>query len=644
MRTLFTTTVISLSLAFLPTLIFSQTLALGVLSSFEGYTGAGSISHTGALWTGDVGTNTGIITGTYTGTTYNTDAVTAQSRYDLMRLYIQLNDLFVDYPGTHTAFFGGGETIIPGVYSIPSAGSIGGALTLDGGGDPNAFFILKFNGAITVPTGTVVTLSGGTQSCNVFWIAEGAITIAASSNIKGTLFSHLAAIDLGANTILEGRMFTMAGAITTGAGVMVGPPSSFSSIQVVCGIVCTPTPAVDVLGSVSNFAIFTNSGAVANIAISGLLGDIGTDAGTISGFSSHIHVGNEHTVDAITVQAKIDLDLAYLALMALPNTVTTHTATFGLGETLSPGVYSVAGAGSLGGTITLDGGGNPDAIFVFKFGGAFSIAAASKVILANRAQYCNVFWIGGAGVVTGAITIGASSVMKGIFISHDGACSAGAGGFIQGRMLSTTGAVNTNSSIIYTTSPCITSSLSVILLPIELVSFTAAVKDASIELNWATTAEINNDYFNIERSDDGINFTSIDKINGARNSIQNLSYSTVDHTPLEGWSYYRLKQTDYNEKINYSDVVAVEFNTMNDFVFRVYPNPFSAETTFRTTENLKNATLTVYDSYGHIVKQIKNISGQTITLHRDNVPSGVYFSRLVQNNTLIATRKLVITD
>jgi hypothetical protein len=48
-------------------------------------------------------------------------------------LYIHLNDLFVDYPATHAAAFGGGETITPGVYSIPRAGSIGSSLTLDGG-------------------------------------------------------------------------------------------------------------------------------------------------------------------------------------------------------------------------------------------------------------------------------------------------------------------------------------------------------------------------------------------------------------------------------------------------------------------------------------------------------------------------------
>ncbi|MFT5860251.1 MAG: hypothetical protein ACI865_002359 [Flavobacteriaceae bacterium] len=67
--------------------------------------------------------------------------------------------------------------------------------------------------------------------------------------------------------------------------------------------------------------------------------------------------------------------------MALTNTVTTHPASFGLGETISPGVYYLAvAAGSLSGTITLDGEGDSASIFVFKFRGAFSIDVASKVI------------------------------------------------------------------------------------------------------------------------------------------------------------------------------------------------------------------------------------------------------------------------
>jgi len=106
-----------------------------------------------------------------------------------------------------------------------------------------------------------------------------------------------------------------------------------------------------------------------------MIGNIGTNGGTISGFESSTHIGSFYKENAVTVKAKEDLDKAYTTLMGLANTVTDHAAAFGGGETIAPGIYAIAGAGSLAGTITLDGEGNSNAVFVFKFAGAFSVAA-----------------------------------------------------------------------------------------------------------------------------------------------------------------------------------------------------------------------------------------------------------------------------
>ncbi|MFT4663764.1 MAG: hypothetical protein ACI9XB_000705 [Gammaproteobacteria bacterium] len=181
-------------------------------------------------------------------------------------------------------------------------------------------------------------------------------------------------------------------------------------------------------------------------------------------------------------------------------------------------------------------------------------------------------------------------------------------------------------------------------LPIELLSFTALVKNEHVELNWVTASEINNDYFDIERSVDGINFTSISTINGAGNSTQNLFYSMVDLAPLNGMSYYRLKQTDYDGATSYSSLEVVEFIKINNIIFDIYPNPFSGQTIFRTTEKLDDAELVIYNSTGNIVKQIQNISGQTCVLHCEDLSRGFYFISLVQNNTILATDKIVIRN
>lgn len=80
------------------------------------------------------------------------------------------------------------------------------------------------------------------------------------------------------------------------------------------------------------------------------------------------------------------------------------------------------------------------------------------------------------------------------------------------------------------------------------------------------------------------------------------------------------------------------------YLVNISPNPFSSLTTLYTDKILKDAILIIYNAYGQQVKQIKNISGQTITLGRDNLPSGLYFIRLIQENKTFISDKLVITD
>lgn len=76
----------------------------------------------------------------------------------------------------------------------------------------------------------------------------------------------------------------------------------------------------------------------------------------------------------------------------------------------------------------------------------------------------------------------------------------------------------------------------------------------------------------------------------------------------------------------------------------IFPNPILTQAILNSNRILSDATLTVYNSLGQQVKQIKNIYGQTITLHRDNLPSGLYLFRLTQGNKVILTDKLIITD
>lgn len=138
-----------------------------------------------------------------------------------------------------------------------------------------------------------------------------------------------------------------------------------------------------------------------------------------------------------TAQGVTDLNAAYQDLMDIPATNTSHAAVFGNGEVLSPGVYDLAGAASVAGTLFLDGGGDTTSIFIIRTGGALNTGAATMVELTNGARARNVFW-----VAEGAIGLGADTVMKGTLLANNQAVSAAAGTILEGRMFSTTGAIS----------------------------------------------------------------------------------------------------------------------------------------------------------------------------------------------------------
>jgi len=201
---------------------------LGTATNFVLFTVNGAVGNTGvSSITGNVGANIGAITGFggLNGTIYNNDPVTAQAVTDLMAATNQLNA--IPSTATHLPILGNGETLYTGVYSMPGAGSAAGALTLDAQGDPNAEFIFQIGGAFTTGAGTTVVLINGASASNVYWVAQGAIAMAASTTMMGTLIANNAAISMGAGGILDGRMFSTTGAVSVYGDVISIPVSGF---------------------------------------------------------------------------------------------------------------------------------------------------------------------------------------------------------------------------------------------------------------------------------------------------------------------------------------------------------------------------------------------------------------------------------
>ena len=101
-------------------------------------------------------------------------------------------------------------------------------------------------------------------------------------------------------------------------------------------------------------------------------------------------------------------------------------------------------------------------------------------------------------------------------------------------------------------------------LPIQLLSFTAEKNKSTVDIKWNTASEINNDYFTVEKSKDAIHFSKLVIVPGSGNSNSEKNYAAKDNSPYNGISYYRLKQTDFDGKFEYSNIVAVDFLTDED--------------------------------------------------------------------------------
>ena len=177
----------------------------------------------------------------------------------------------IGYPGgsPHALVFGNDEVLLPGVYDVTGATSIAGTLTLDGNNEPNSVFIIRGTGAFTTGAGSKIILTNGANANNVFWVSGAAMSTGAGTIMNGNMFSTSEAIALGANTIMRGTMYSITGALTMGAGTQLTAPTGASVVD---------------FGVLSTFAMFTESGAISGCPTCTINGDVGTGAGSSTGF------------------------------------------------------------------------------------------------------------------------------------------------------------------------------------------------------------------------------------------------------------------------------------------------------------------------------------------------------------------------
>ncbi len=119
------------------------------------------------------------------------------------------------------------------------------------------------------------------------------------------------------------------------------------------------------------------------------------------------------------------------------------------------------------------------------------------------------------------------------------------------------------------------------VLPLELTRFEAEKGENFTKLNWETATETNNRAFQIERSPDAQNWETLEQMAGAGNSHETKNYNWTDRQPLDGTSYYRLRQIDFDGKSSLSPVRKIDRTSA--IVFTVFPNPTVSSTTIKTS-------------------------------------------------------------
>ncbi len=186
-------------------------------------------------------------------------------------------------------------------------------------------------------------------------------------------------------------------------------------------------------------------------------------------------------------------------------------------------------------------------------------------------------------------------------------------------------------------------------LPVTLVDFKGSKKDDNtILLEWMTLAEVNNNYFTIERSSTGDDFKELTRVEGAGNSTSPRHYQYTDLNPSNGYNYYRLTQTDFDGTTEVFKTIGVKSNLSGsaDPHLKVYPNPFSHS--FKVEVDMVTdceATVKLISPSGAVVYSNKYDAAAGANTFDINiskrVANGTYFLQITDNNEVIASQKVI---
>lgn len=169
-------------------------------------------------------------------------------------------------------------------------------------------------------------------------------------------------------------------------------------------------------------------------------------------------------------------------------------------------------------------------------------------------------------------------------------------------------------------------------LPVELVHFSAKTFESKqVKCEWTTASEINNDFFEVQRSADGQNFETIGLVDGTGNTSSYSNYHFMDAVPLQGLNYYRLRQNDYDGNFEYSVIIKVEVASE---LYSIYPNPVKEKYYLKLDEaDLAGMKIILlHNTLGEIVLSRRvGENEKSVELDRGSFPAGSYFLSVLQD-------------
>jgi len=528
------------------------------------------------------------------------------------------------------------------VNTIPSAPSISGVTTFCSGGT-TVLTSSSLTGNVWSTGATTPTIIVNTPGTYTVQVISNGCTSAVSSNY--TVTSIAVGTWLGNSTDWNNAA-NWCGGIPTSTTDITLPSSGtlpiITGTSATCRNLTIPSGVTLNIGSGATFNLKGNLSGLGNVAgvtgstlaLSGSNGQtiqrVSVGTLTMNNSNGVTFAGNVNVWDGVTLTSGvINTGSNYLILANTASNPTESASSYIVGKVRTPARYVGTGSLSIVGISIAAGTDNLDTVMIERNEGSATF---------NSNQGIGYIWkirAGNQPVSGRQITLTwASRADNGKDLSSmqvyrrpdNGTEWLKVGGLQNGTSRTLT--VTTRSFSDWTVSDAGST------LPVTWTSFTGTQTQFGNQLTWSTASEINNQGFTIERSADGKTFTQIGFVKGNGTTNNKQSYQFIDGEIVT--AYYRLKQTDFDGKTDYSSTIYVS-GAKKELTLSLFPNPTSGRVNLATS--MAVSTIEITNNFGQIV--FTKVANQSMELDLSFLPKGIYTVKAIGENGA-ATQKLVI--